>query len=101
LPPQGSDNGRLGNPPCDQPTHFTPQVLQGRLSDGKTTALNSPEPNGVADDLSREAVAGIARTGRCRHPARLPGSAASRKPAGSQVDGATADAMLAAWFKRT
>jgi len=42
----------------------------------------------VADDLSREAVAGIARTGRCRHPARLPGSAASRKPAGSQVDGA-------------
>jgi len=31
LPPQGSDNGRLGNPPCDQPTHFTPQVLQGGL----------------------------------------------------------------------
>jgi len=44
----------------------------------------------VVDDLSREAVAGIARTGRCRHPARLPGSAASRKPAGSQVDGAPA-----------
>jgi len=47
----------------------------------------------VADDPSREAVAGIARTGRCRHPARLPGSAASRKPAGSQVDGAPAAIM--------
>jgi len=42
----------------------------------------------VADDLGREAVAGVARAGRCRHPARLPGSAASRKPASSQVDGA-------------
>ncbi len=46
------------------------------------------ESNGVADDLSREAVAGVAgNSGRC-HPARLPGSAASRKLAGSQVDGA-------------
>jgi len=48
----------------------------------------------VADDPSREAVAGIARTGRCRHPARLPGSAASRKPAGSQVDGAAKTAVI-------
>jgi len=45
-------------------------------------------PNGVADDLSREAVAGVAWAGRCRHPARLPGSAASRKPVSRQVDGA-------------
>src|SRR5215213_1707 len=26
------------------------------------------EPDGIADDLAREAVAGIAGTGRCRHP---------------------------------
>jgi len=43
LPPQKSDNGQLGNPPRDQPPHFDHQVLQGRLSNGKTTALNSPE----------------------------------------------------------
>jgi len=42
LPPQRSDIGRLGNPPCDQPTHFTPQVLQGGPSNGKPTTLNSP-----------------------------------------------------------
>ena len=42
LPPQSSDICRLGNPSCDQPPHFAHQVLQGRLSDDKTTALNSP-----------------------------------------------------------
>jgi len=31
-----------GIPPRDQPPHFDRQVLQGGLSDGKTTALNSP-----------------------------------------------------------
>jgi len=41
-----------------------------------------------ADDLSRETVAGVARTGRCCHSARLPGSAGARKPSGRQVDGA-------------
>jgi len=41
LLPQRSDNGRLGNPPCDQLPHFTPQVLQGGPSNGKPTALNS------------------------------------------------------------
>ena len=46
------------------------------------------EPNGVTDDLSREPVAGKAEdSGRC-HPARLPCSAASRKPASPKVDGA-------------
>jgi len=47
----------------------------------------------VADDLSREAVAGVARAVGCRHPARLPISAASRKPVSSQVDGAVWDAL--------
>ena len=46
------------------------------------------KPNGVADGPSREAVAGMARAGRCRHPARLPGPTTGRKPASSQVDGA-------------
>ena len=46
------------------------------------------EPHSMADDLSREAVAGVARASGCRHPARLPGSTTSRKPPGSQVDGA-------------
>lgn len=40
--PKGQTMAGSGIPPCDQPTHFTPQVLQGGLSDGKTTALNSP-----------------------------------------------------------
>ena len=42
LPPQQSDNDRLGNPPCNQPPHFVHQVLQGGLSASKMTALNSP-----------------------------------------------------------
>jgi len=48
LPPQKSDNGRLGNPPRNQPPHFDHQVLQGGLSNGKTTALNSPGSKGKA-----------------------------------------------------
>ena len=46
------------------------------------------QPDGVADDLSREAIARLGRAGGGRHPARLPASTASRKPASSQVDGA-------------
>ena len=46
------------------------------------------EPDGVADDLSRKTVAGVAPAGRGCHPVRLISSAASRKSASSQVDGA-------------
>ena len=46
------------------------------------------EPDGVADDLSRKAVAGATgNDGRC-HPARLPNSDASCALASSRVDGA-------------
>src|SRR5215213_109842 len=38
------------------------------------------EPNGMADDLSREAVAGVAGDGRCRHPVRLRDPICPRKP---------------------
>jgi hypothetical protein len=43
------------------------------------------EPDRVADDLGREAVAGIAGTRRCRHPARLrdPAYLASCQPDGA------------------
>lgn len=50
----------------------------------------------MADDLSREAAAGTAWAGRCRHPARLPGSTTSRKPPGSQVDGALLTSLWSA-----
>jgi len=61
---------------------------QQRVHPAQAQGKTEVEPNGVADDLSREAVAGVAgSSGRC-HPARLPASAASRKPTSSQVDGA-------------
>lgn len=47
------------------------------------------EPDRMADDLSRETVAGVAGNGRRCRPARLPGSVAPRKPRGRQVDGAS------------
>ncbi len=50
------------------------------------------EPDRVADDLGREAAAGAARAGRCRHPARLLGLATPRKPTSSQLDNTLADA---------
>jgi hypothetical protein len=47
------------------------------------------EPNGIADERSRKAVAGVAEGGRCRHPARLSTPTDWRKPAASpQPDGA-------------
>jgi len=51
-------------------------------------ARGQPALHGVADNLGRKPVAGVAGAGRCRHPTRLPGSAPSHKPASSQVDGA-------------
>jgi len=66
LPPQGSDNGRLGNPPCNQPSHFDHQVLQGGLSDGKTTALNSP----VATPFARRAAL-LEKVGLVDHQRRI------------------------------
>ena len=38
------------------------------------------EPDGVADDLGREPVAGVAGRGRRCHPARLPGPVHPGKP---------------------
>ena len=52
--------------------------------------------NGMADDLGREAVAGVAGAGGRRHPVRLLSSPPSHKPASSQVDGALVDASIAA-----
>jgi len=50
----------------------------------------------VADDLRREAVAGVAgNSGRC-HLARLPGSTPAHKPASRQVDGAVAHGVIPA-----
>src|SRR5687768_6454632 len=43
------------------------------------------EPDHVADDLGREAVAGVAGAGGRRHPARLSVLTPSRKPAGSNL----------------
>jgi hypothetical protein len=43
------------------------------------------EPNGMADDLGRETVAGVAGNGGRYHPARLPGSAPSHKPASPKL----------------
>jgi len=53
------------------------------------------EPDGVADDLGRKLVAGVAGAGRCRHPTRLISSPPSRKPASSQVDDASEGAGAA------
>src|SRR4051795_12023773 len=47
------------------------------------------QPDSVADDLGREAIAGIAGANGCRHPLRLPALPPIRKPASSQVDGAS------------
>src|SRR3954471_24122072 len=43
------------------------------------------EPDRVADDLGREAIAGVARDGGRCHPVRLPGLVPHRKPPSSQV----------------
>ena len=53
------------------------------------------QPDGVADDLGREAVAGIAGANGRRHPVWLPALFAIRKPASSQVDGAITTIMEA------
>src|SRR5215213_9327795 len=44
------------------------------------------EPNRMADDLGRKAVASIAGANGCRHRVRLPALLPIRKPASSQVD---------------
>ena len=46
------------------------------------------EPDGVADDLGRTAIAGVAGASRCRYPARLISFRSSREPASSQAGGA-------------
>jgi hypothetical protein len=46
------------------------------------------EPDGEADDLSREAIAGVAGRGRRCHPVRLRDPACVGKPRCTQVDGA-------------
>src|SRR4051812_10873952 len=46
------------------------------------------QPDGMADDLGREAVAGITGANERRHPVRLPALLPIRKPANSQVDDA-------------
>src|SRR3954464_13537296 len=51
------------------------------------------EPDGVANDLGREAVAGIAGANGRRHPVWLPALLPIRKPASSQVDGAMAETV--------
>jgi len=48
------------------------------------------EPDGVADDLGREAIAGLARANWRCHPARLLASSGWRKPTSRQVDDALA-----------
>ena len=48
------------------------------------------QPDGVADDLGQEAVAGVAGARGCRQRVRLLTSLLSRKSASSQVDGAAA-----------
>jgi len=51
------------------------------------------QPHGMADDLGREPIPGVAGTSECRHPNRLLTSMPRRKrawPRGSQVDGAAA-----------
>src|SRR6516165_1885235 len=48
------------------------------------------EPDGMADDLSREAIPGVAGASRCRHPTRLLTPACRRKRGKArQVDGAS------------
>jgi hypothetical protein len=42
----------------------------------------------VADDLGREAIAGVAGANGRRHPFRLPAMLPIRKPDSSQIDGA-------------
>src|SRR3954453_20303720 len=46
------------------------------------------QPDGVANDLGREAIAGIAGASWYRHLRQLPALPPIRKPASSQVDGA-------------
>src|SRR3954452_9030110 len=46
------------------------------------------QPDRVADDLGREAIAGIAGASWYRHLRQLPALPPIRKPASSQVDGA-------------
>src|SRR4051794_36275136 len=46
------------------------------------------EPDRVADDLGRKAIAGVAGAGGRCHLVRLPSLVPHRKPASSQVDGA-------------
>src|SRR4051794_6631310 len=48
------------------------------------------EPDRVADDLGREAVAGVGRSGGWRHPGPVAGSPACAQPVTSQLDGAPA-----------
>src|SRR5207245_4441188 len=47
------------------------------------------EPDRVADDLGREAVAGVRRSGGWHHPGPIAGSPAGAQPITSQLDGAT------------
>src|SRR4051794_9946227 len=46
------------------------------------------EPDRVTDDLGREAVAGVGRSGGWRHPGPIAGSPACAQPTTSQLDGA-------------
>jgi len=96
LPPQRSDISRRGNPPCDQPTHFTPQVLQGELSDSKTTALNSPG-NCSPSSPARRCQGG----GPSQACAPVPASACQPPPPTLDADGAIFDADAGAGGART
>ena len=59
----------------------------GRLrSDGEREA--KVEPDRVADDPGREAVAGVGRSGGWRHPGPIAGSPACAQPIARQLDGA-------------
>src|SRR4051794_30430572 len=51
------------------------------------------EPDRVADDLGREAVAGVGRSGGWRHPGPIAGAPACAQPITSQLDGARDGAM--------
>src|SRR5437763_8017130 len=48
------------------------------------------QPDGMADDLGREAIPGVAGASRCPHPTRLLVPICRRKPRPRQVDGALA-----------
>ena len=54
------------------------------------------QPNGMADDLGREPVAGVAGAGGCCHPSRLSVPVRPGKPVTRQVDGANHAAFMAA-----